>query len=320
MPPVAERSIFQNISLITSTQCSYNEIVRSAASGPLYRLRGVIDGRERIMKIEAGRHVAGSSPAADIHIPVLGISGHHAVLHASREALRVEDLGSVNGTFVDGVRVRYAEVPAGAELRLGPVPLEVEAVLAGPCQLVVVRQPVPAALEPLVELLAFDSDQDQAALGASSPGQAALWRTCLEGFQARLRAGRGELAPALGFLGGALLASGCCVVEWTAQGTHVVSAWSALRDCPAFGDVALLLGRDACCVGFLEHDPPLTIALSPRAQGAIFGLLVWGDFWGRPGSARLLQILLRMITRARDSPRGRAGLAGNQIEPLASRC
>ena len=274
--------------------------------GPLYRLRGVVGGRERVIEIEAGRHVAGSSRQADIHIPVLGVSAHHAVLHASREALHVEDLGSASGTFVDGVRVRYAEVPAGAELRLGPVRLVVEAILAGPYQLAVVRQPVPAALEPLVELLAFDADQDPAALGASSPGQAALWRTCLEDFQARLRAGRGELTPALGFLGGALLASGCSVVEWTAQGAQVLGSWGALGECPAFGEVATLLGRDACCVGFLESDPPLSLAVSPRAPGVMLGLLVWGDFWGRLGSARLLQILLRMVARARDSPRGRA--------------
>ncbi len=256
--------------------------------------------------MEAGRHVAGSSRGVDIHIPALGVSARHAVLHASREALQVEDLGSASGTFVDGVRVRYARVPAGAELRLGPVRLRVQASLAGAYQLTVVRQPVPAALEPLVELLAFDSDRDPAALGASSPGQAALWRTCLEGFQTRLRAGRGDVAPALGFLGGALLAGGCCVVEWTEQGARVVGAWGALGECPTFGEVARLLGRDACCVGFLESAPPLTVAITPRAPGVMLGLLVWGDFWGRLGSARLLQILLRMLTRARGSPRGRA--------------
>jgi hypothetical protein len=280
--------------------------VSSAARGPLYRLRGVIDGRERIIEIEAGRHVAGSSPVADVHIPVPGVSARHAVLHASREALRVEDLGSANGTFVEGVRVRYAEVPAGAELRLGPVRLDVEAILAGPCQLVVVHQPAPAALEALVELMAFAADHDPAALGASSPGQAALWRTCLAGFQARLRTEHGELAPALGFLGGTLLASGCAVVEWTAQGAQLLGSWGAPGECPAFGVVATLLGRGACCVGFLENGPPLSIALSPRAPGVVFGLLVWGDFWGRLGSARLLQILLRMLGRARGSPRGRA--------------
>lgn len=281
-----------------------------APSGPLYRLRGVIGGRERIIELEAGRHVAGSSLAADIHIPVLGVSARHAVLHASREALRVEDLGSADGTFVDGARVREAEVPVGTELRLGPVRLSVQAIRAEQYQLAVVRQPVPADLEPLVELLAFDSDQDPAALGASSPGQAALWRTCLEGFQTRLRAGRGDLTPALSFLGGTLLASGCCVVEWTEHGTRLMGAWGTLRERPAFGDVATLLGRDVCCVGFLESDPQLSIAVSPRAPGAMLGLLVWGDFWGRLGSARLLQILLRMITRARASPRGRVRARG----------
>jgi hypothetical protein len=280
--------------------------VRSAASGPLYRLRGVIGGRERVIELVAGRHVAGSSLAANIHIPVLGVSARHAVLHASHAALRVEDLGSANGTFVDGIRVRQAEVPMGAELRLGPVRLSVHAIFTEQCQLAVVRQPVPPALEALVELLARDSDRDPAALGASSPGQAALWRTCLEGFQARLRAGRGDLAPALSFLGGTLLASGCCVVEWTGHGTHLVSAWGAQREHLAVADVALLLGRDACCVAYLESELPLSIAVSPRAPGVMLGLLVWGDFWGRLGSARLLQLLLRMITRARDSPRGHA--------------
>jgi hypothetical protein len=293
--------------------------VSSAARGPLYRLRGVIDGRERIIEIEAGRHVAGSSPVADVHIPVPGVSARHAVLHASREALRVEDLGSANGTFVEGVRVRYAEVPAGAELRLGPVRLDVEAILAGPCQLVVVHQPAPAALEALVELMAFAADHDPAALGASSPGQAALWRTCLAGFQARLRTEHGELAPALGFLGGTLLASGCAVVEWTAQGAQLLGSWGAPGECPAFGVVATLLGRGACCVGFLENGPPLSIALSPGRRASCSACwcgAISGAGWAAPGCCRSSCACSAARGEARAAGPANAGGHG---EPIRSR-
>jgi hypothetical protein len=291
------------------------------------RLRGVIGGRERIIELAEGRHVAGSARAVDIHVPVLGVARRHAVLEVDREALRIEDLGSASGTFVDGVRVRAAVVPMGAELRLGPVRLRVEPVepvapvalaLAQQHQIVVVRQPVPAAVEPLLELLAFDLDRDPGALAAASAGQSALWRLCLEGFQARLRAGRGDPAPALRYLGATLVADGCCVVQWSEPGQpqslHSLGAWGAQHEPPAPADLARLAGgptglSSGYHVGFVETEPPLSIAISTRAGQATMALLVWGDYWGRLGSARLLQILLRMLEGARGSPHDMAARA-----------
>ncbi|MFP5284716.1 MAG: FHA domain-containing protein, partial [Thermoanaerobaculia bacterium] len=61
--------------------------------------------------------------AVDCDLPVLDptISRHHAELQATESGLRVRDLGSTNGTCVDGERVGAALVPPGAWITFGKV-------------------------------------------------------------------------------------------------------------------------------------------------------------------------------------------------------
>lgn len=59
---------------------------------------------------------------------MLGVSRKHAVLHRISDQLMVEDLGSRNGTFIDGVPLKaYEKYPlySGAELRLGDLHFKV---------------------------------------------------------------------------------------------------------------------------------------------------------------------------------------------------
>lgn len=60
--------------------------------------------------------VVGRAPTADITVKSRLVSGHHAVVHYGEGAWRVRDLGSRNGTFIDGERL-----PTGQErvLRTG---------------------------------------------------------------------------------------------------------------------------------------------------------------------------------------------------------
>src|SRR5947209_15765092 len=66
----------------------------------------------------------------DVTIDDPEISGRHAVVRRHANRLQVEDLGSSNGTFVDGTRVQEPTLlGGGAEIRVGATVLVVEGVL-----------------------------------------------------------------------------------------------------------------------------------------------------------------------------------------------
>jgi pSer/pThr/pTyr-binding forkhead associated (FHA) protein len=67
---------------------------------------------------------------SDVTIDDLELSRHHAVVRHHANRLQVEDLGSSNGTFVDGTRIEEPTLlGGGAEIRLGATVLVVEGVL-----------------------------------------------------------------------------------------------------------------------------------------------------------------------------------------------
>ncbi|THG35889.1 FHA domain-containing protein [Glaciibacter flavus] len=62
----------------------------------------------------AGRH-----PDADIFLDDVTVSRHHAQFLRHRTAFEVKDLGSLNGTYFDGVRIETALLSDGAEVQIG---------------------------------------------------------------------------------------------------------------------------------------------------------------------------------------------------------
>ena len=93
---------------------------------PLFRLRGETQSKIWIFDLGPGEYRVGSSSQCEIRLGIEGVSRHHAILEAYSDALLVADGGSKNGTFLNGQRIDRAAVPAGAELRFGPVRLRVE--------------------------------------------------------------------------------------------------------------------------------------------------------------------------------------------------
>jgi len=61
----------------------------------------------------------GRDPAADVSLPVTAVSRRHAEVRWERGAWVVRDLGSTNGTLVDGKRVDECALEANSELRVG---------------------------------------------------------------------------------------------------------------------------------------------------------------------------------------------------------
>ncbi len=75
----------------------------------------------RVFRIERDRLVIGRSKQADIAITDPGVSRSHcAVLRKRSGEHFVEDLGSTNGTIVNGGRVERVELAPGDRIQLGP--------------------------------------------------------------------------------------------------------------------------------------------------------------------------------------------------------
>ena len=63
----------------------------------------------------------GRRPGNSLNLNEASVSGRHAELHVAEDGVRVKDLGSTNGTLVDGRRVEEARVGHGARLCFGAI-------------------------------------------------------------------------------------------------------------------------------------------------------------------------------------------------------
>src|SRR5690349_8840466 len=85
-----------------------------------YKLTSV-DGT-KIIELRDGRPlVVGRAPTSDIPIIDPTISRRHAELHATDKGFVIRDLGSSNGTFVNGSRIDSGRATAGDLISFGKV-------------------------------------------------------------------------------------------------------------------------------------------------------------------------------------------------------
>lgn len=79
------------------------------------------DGQRRSFSVTRDMTVIGRREDCDLRIPLSDVSRKHCRLILNGEAIKVEDLGSSNGTYVNGERVQQGEVTPGDTLQIGPV-------------------------------------------------------------------------------------------------------------------------------------------------------------------------------------------------------
>lgn len=113
------------------------------------------------------RHLSvGRAPDNDIVIPDGDISRHHALVWSTEAGVFLRDLGSVNGTFVDGERVHETvAIPYGAHLRLGSL---VELEVRPPLDPVGESVPRARAIEDLVRGTRWPLHTDRFTVGNSA--------------------------------------------------------------------------------------------------------------------------------------------------------
>ena len=74
--------------------------------------------------LAAGPNTLGREPSADIRIDAAGVSRRHALIVVLDEEVTLEDLGSKNGTFVNGARVTGpTRLGDGTEFQIGSIPI-----------------------------------------------------------------------------------------------------------------------------------------------------------------------------------------------------
>ncbi len=77
-------------------------------------------------ELEPGFNTVGRNPTNDLRIRDATVSSFHCEIVVDHDAVVVRDLGSSNGTFVDGQRVQEGMLAPGATLRLGTFELRME--------------------------------------------------------------------------------------------------------------------------------------------------------------------------------------------------
>jgi len=100
-----------------------NGVTRVRMALPKYMLRGVSGAVFGKVFPVHGPVVIGRAAEADISVAAEEISRRHALVKPTADGLSVEDLGSSNGTYINGKRVQQGFLKPGDELRLDAVRL-----------------------------------------------------------------------------------------------------------------------------------------------------------------------------------------------------
>jgi DNA-binding NtrC family response regulator len=96
----------------------------------------VVEGADRgaSVSLDATRPsplLVGSSPACDLRLTDRQVSRRHATLEAAGDRVRVVDLSSTNGTWVNDVAIVEGYAPAGGVVRIGSTTLRIDRLPAG---------------------------------------------------------------------------------------------------------------------------------------------------------------------------------------------
>ncbi len=79
------------------------------------------DGERRSFSIARDITVVGRREDCDLRIPVEDVSRKHCRLVKEADGIRLEDLGSSNGSYVNGHRVQETGLKPGDWIQIGPV-------------------------------------------------------------------------------------------------------------------------------------------------------------------------------------------------------
>lgn len=79
------------------------------------------DGRRKNFALPSTVTVIGRRQDCDLCIPLMNVSRRHCEINQDEGKLKLRDLGSRNGTFVNGEKISEAELKEGDLINIGPL-------------------------------------------------------------------------------------------------------------------------------------------------------------------------------------------------------
>jgi DNA-binding NtrC family response regulator len=105
----------------------YDPSARPSSSFEILVTEGPDTGKRIVLDdTRPARLLVGSGALCDLRLGGRDVSRRHLALELGESALRIEDVGSTNGTFINGVRIREALLTGGEVVRLGSTSLQIE--------------------------------------------------------------------------------------------------------------------------------------------------------------------------------------------------
>ncbi len=95
------------------------DIDEVAADGATLAIRSGGGRAGEVFEIKDERTQIGRSPDAEVFLDDVTVSRNHALLVRRRDGLYVDDLGSLNGTYVNRRRIESHKLANGDELQVG---------------------------------------------------------------------------------------------------------------------------------------------------------------------------------------------------------
>ncbi|MEO6033882.1 MAG: FHA domain-containing protein [Verrucomicrobiota bacterium] len=93
---------------------------------PSVRIKNAEFGAQ-LFELRTGSNRFGRSPANDIQIEHPSVSSIHCEIILEKDSVRLRDLGSTNGTFLEGKKINESSLEAGRTFKLGVVEFVLEA-------------------------------------------------------------------------------------------------------------------------------------------------------------------------------------------------
>src|SRR4051812_6898204 len=147
------------------------------------------DGQRRSFSVTRDMTVIGRREDCDLRIPLSDVSRKHCRMILDGETIKVEDLGSSNGTYRNGERVQQTELTAGDTLQIGPVvfvlqvdgfpadedlaPITVQSASAATNGGVPAESAASATGDAVEEVVDLESEDEPAAAATAASGDAA---------------------------------------------------------------------------------------------------------------------------------------------------
>ena len=119
------------------------------------------NGTQRVFPLSSETVVIGRRHDCDLRIPLMPVSRRHCQLSKNQQALKIRDLDSKSGTYLNGKRINEGTAHAGDYIRIGPLTFQVQIdgkpekasppKPAAPKQVQAKPKPAPALKEPALD-------------------------------------------------------------------------------------------------------------------------------------------------------------------------